>query len=321
MTACLMCGSGRLGPLYEAVRDRFGMAAQASRFLGCEECSSATLDTLPSPETIATLYPPNYTFKAADAHESPVRRLLARMEWALFYRGTCRRRLAIIRRLTGLATGRILEVGCGSGLFLRYLAAAGYEVEGVELSAADADYARQRLGLRVFQGSLESLALEPARYDAVLLFYVLEHIVDPTRTLTEARRILKPHGWVVAGLPVLDSGQSRLFGSRWSAVTEAPRHVAIPTFEGARRLLARAGFRDVRAVPSPLVENAGHVALSLLPAAATPRAWGGSGLLSLLLRRAAGAAMMLPGLVVAAAERLPGGARARTGTMIFGGRT
>jgi hypothetical protein len=44
-------------------------------------------------------------------------------------------------------------------------------------------------------------------------------------------------------------------------------------------------------------------------------------LLALLVRRLAGAAAMLPGLLVAAAERLPGDGHARTGTMFFCGRT
>lgn len=321
MSACLMCGSPRLRPLYEAVRDRSGVAAGTSRFLGCEDCRSATLDTLPEPSAIAALYPSHYTFKAAEAHASPMRRLLARLEWRLFYRGTSQRRLAILRQLTGLASGRVLEVGCGSGLFLRALADAGYDVEGVELAGSDVEYARRRLGLSVFHGSLESAGLPAHHYDVVLLVYVLEHIPDPAQTLAEAARILKPGGWVVAGLPVLDSGQSKLLGARWAAVTEAPRHVAIPSFDGARCLLARAGFRDVRAVPAPLLENAGHVALSLLPAATTPQAWGGAGLLPLLARRLAGAAAMLPGLLVAAAERWPNDERARTGTMFFCGRT
>jgi hypothetical protein len=96
--------------------------------------------------------------------------------------------------------------------------------------------------------------------------------------------------------------------------------VTIPSFEGARRLLVRAGFHDVEAAPAPLLENAGHVALSLLPAATTPQAWGSAGLFPLLFRRLAGAAAMLPGLLVAAAERFPGAGGARTGTMFFCGR-
>mgnify|MGYP003694136209 CR=1 FL=1 len=118
----------------------------------------------------------------------------------------------------------------------------------------------------------------------------------------------------------MDSGQARWLGARWSAITEAPRHVAIPSVAGAKRLLELAGFEAIRWAPSPLGENAGHIVLSLLPAAATPRSYGETGGLALLARRAAGAFLMAPSLLLAGVERWPGGAEARAGTMFFCGR-
>lgn len=317
---CLICHSPRVATLYPAVRDRYRVASGTRRFLRCEECGSATLDPLPAPETIPALYPPEYTFKPAEARRGRLRSSLGALEWRLFYYPGLRRRLEIFRRLTGLKAGRVLEVGCGSGLFLNYLRETGHEVEGLEMSKADVDYARRHLGLTVFEGTLDTHALECERYDAVLLIYVLEHILTPHETLAQVLRLLKPGGWALVGLPVIDSGQGRLLGARWSAVTEAPRHVAIPSVAGARRLLAAAGFRDIRSAPSPLLENAGHIALSLVPAAATPCSWGRPRLARTLLYRAAGALCMLPALLLAGLERFPGGDRARAGTMFFCGR-
>jgi len=318
--ACLFCGSRVLAPLYEGIRDHYGVAEGTHRFLRCEECGSATLDPLPTPERLLALYSSDYTFKPAPEEPEGLRRLLQTIEWRCFYEPGYRRRVALIRRLTGLRHGLVLEAGCGSGLFLRHLRKEGYTVEGVETSAADVAYARQRLGLTVFEGSLESLRLEPGCYDAVILIYVLEHIPDPAATLARIRTLLKPGGWAVLGLPVMDSGQARWLGARWSAVTEAPRHVAIPSVAGARRLLESAGFDNIRWAPSPLGENAGHIALSLLPAAATPRAYAGTAGGHMVARRAAGALLMLPSLVLAAVERLPGGSAATAGTMFFCGR-
>lgn len=317
---CLVCQATGLSPLYEDVRDHYGVVAEPYRFLRCEACGSATLDPLPGPVTVARLYSPDYTFKPAEADASALRRAWGALEWRLFYRPAYRRRLAILRRLTGLAAGRLLEVGCGSGLFLRFLRSAGYEVEGIETSRTDVEYARSRFGLPVHHGALDTLDLPAGGYDAVLLLYVLEHLPDPARALARIVALLRPGGWVVLGLPVVDSRQARLLGARWSAVTEAPRHVSLPSFAGALQLLAGAGFRDVRVAPSPLLENAGHVALSLLPAAASPRAGGRRATLAGLLRRGAGAVLMLPALLVAAAERLPGPGGGRAGTMIFCGR-
>jgi len=317
--ACLFCGSAALEPLYEGISDHYGIDEGIHRFLRCRECGSATLDPLPSPERLMDLYSRDYTFKPGP-ERSALRRLLQAIEWRCFYEPGYRRRVSLIRRLTGLRGGLVLEAGCGSGLFLRHLREAGYAVEGVETSKTDVMYARERLGLTVFEGALETLPLERERYDAVIMVYVLEHIPDPASTLARIHTLLKPGGWVVLGLPVMDSGQARWLGARWSAVTEAPRHVAIPSAAGATRLLEAAGFEDIRWAPSPLGENAGHIALSLLPAAATPRAYGEAGGPGILARRAAGALLMLPSLLLAAVERLPGGPDARAGTMFFCGR-
>lgn len=310
---CLICGGTRLTELYDGVRDHYGIDPGAYRFLACGECGSASLDPLPDPERLAAAYDAEYTFKPTTA--AGLGRLLQRLEWRCFYLPAYRQRLRLLRRLTGLRSGRVLEVGCGSGLFLHVLRAVGYEVEGVEPSSPDARYARDHLGLRVVSGGLETPGLRPGRYDVVLLVYVLEHLPDPRDAVRRIHGLLRPGGWVVLGLPVIDSGQARLLRRRWSAVTEAPRHVSIPSVAGARRLLEEAGFQDIRAVPSPLLENAGHVALSLVPGAASPRAR------KRLLRRAAGALCLVPGLVVACAERVPRGVAARAGTMFFAART
>ena len=312
--ACLICGGARQTPLYDGVRDHYAIDPNAYRFLRCSACGSASLDPLPAPERLAAAYGADYTFKPARA--AGLRALVHGLEWRLFSRPAYRRRLRLLRRLTGLCSGRVLEVGCGSGLFVEFLRSAGYEAEGVEPSDADAEYARECLGLPVVHGGLDAPSLSPGRYDAVLLVYVLEHIPDPRDAVARIRRLLRPGGWAVLGLPVIDSGQARLLGPRWSAITEAPRHVSIPSVAGARRLLEEAGFADVRTAPSPLLENAGHVALSLVPSAASPLAQGRRR----LLRRAAGALAMLPGLLVACAERLPGGPTTRAGTMFFAAR-
>jgi SAM-dependent methyltransferase len=317
--ACLFCGSAALEPLYEGIRDHYGIDESTHRFLRCRECGSATLDPLPSPGRLMALYSRDYTFKPGP-ERSALRRLLQAIEWRCFYEPGYRARVALIRRLTGLHRGLVLEAGCGSGLFLRHLRDMGYAVEGVETSKTDVMYARERMGLTVFEGALETLPLEGERYDAVIMVYVLEHIPDPASTLARIHALLKPGGWVVLGLPVMDSGQARWLGARWSAVTEAPRHVAIPSAAGATRLLEASGFEDIRWAPSPLGENAGHIALSLLPAAATPRSYGEAGGPGILARRAAGALLMLPSLLLAAVERLPGGPNARAGTMFFCGR-
>lgn len=313
---CLICGSKRLSTLYEGVRDHFGIAMDEYRFLRCEECHSATLDPLPTSEALTRLYPPVYTFKRAEPNEPLFSRILRSVEWSVFYLPNYRRRLKIFRRLTGLDSGAILEVGCGSGLFLQVLAKAGYAVEGIDISEPAVAYARNRLGLRVFHGALEDLALTENRYDAVVLYAILEHVPNPLVTVKTVLKILKPGGFIVLGVPVIDSWQARLLGSRWCMVREAPRHLIVPSCHGMQWLLTSVGFKNVRSAPAPLLDNAGAFALSLLPAATTSMSYGQPGLFKLILTRCVGGLLVMPAAPIVLAERLFSKI-ASAGTMMF----
>jgi len=273
---------------------------------------------LPSPAELGALYSDDYTFKRPE-RDGSFSGMLASLEWRLFYLPGYRQRAKMLRLMTGFATGRLLEVGCGNGLFLDVLRTLGWQVEGVETSRNDVDYARGTLGLKVVHGSLDEVEQRRASFDLVVAVYVLEHIPSPSETLERIHGLLKPGGKVVLGLPMLDSLQSRLLGRRWSAITEAPRHVFVPTMQGARRLLERSGFRDVRIAPAPVIENAGHVALSILPSAATPGTRGKHDPIRALLRRLAGAALLVPGLAVAGLERLGQSDGLWSGTMFLAG--
>ena len=317
---CLICGGAELSVLYEHVRDRFGVAAGDYRFFRCHDCESATLDAPPSADAVAALYPEHYTFRSAGAERSPLRTALAAVEWRLFYAPTYRRRVAIVRRLTGLRHGRLLEVGCGGGLLLAHFRDAGFEVEGVELSAADAVHARERFGLTVRHGSIETLPLGRDRYDAVVLINVLEHILDPAAMLVRVREVLRPDGCIVVGAPVVDSAYARLLGARWGAVTEAPRHVSIPSFQGVVGMLRRAGFGEVTTAPAPLAERAGELVLSLLPSAATNVSYGRGAAVGAVARRCLGGLLMAPALVLALLEQASWQRPRRTETMLFCGR-
>jgi SAM-dependent methyltransferase len=96
---------------------------------------------------------------------------------------------------------RLLDIGCGYGFFLKKMAQRGWAVEGIEVSRPGREYARQSLGLSIHSKPLEDLAFPKECFDAVTLFYVIEHIHDPGMVLREAYRILKPGGMVLLRWP------------------------------------------------------------------------------------------------------------------------
>lgn len=116
----------------------------------------------------------------------------------------------ILKKHVSLQDARVLDVGCGGGLFLSLLkrAAPSAEVVGIELSDSRAQYATLKHGLEVHKQPIESDFWQNGygRYfDAVTLWDVLEHVNYPLQTLQRAVDILKPGGLLLIDTPCRDS--------------------------------------------------------------------------------------------------------------------
>lgn len=96
-----------------------------------------------------------------------------------------------------------LEIGCGSGEYLRVLEGAGAShVAGFDLSFLYARQARALSGVAgVFQASASTIPVRSASVDIVLATEVLEHLPEPEVLLDEAERILAPGGQLVLTTP------------------------------------------------------------------------------------------------------------------------
>ena len=139
--------------------------------------------------------------------------------------------------------GRVLEIGCGHGAFVRLLQELGFDATGTELSGWVADFAKQTFGVPVLRGALETLALDPG-FTCIVAFDVLEHVSDPVGLVQRSGDLL-----AADGVLVLQTPWYRGEGPDWSMFQEE-EHIHLFTEESIRLLLTRAGFRQVLVRPS-----------------------------------------------------------------------
>ena len=111
--------------------------------------------------------------------------------------------------------GRLLDVGCYTGVFMKTAAAAGWKVTGVELSAWAAAIAQREGHGQVHASALDGAGLEAASFDVITLWDVLEHLSLPAAMLENVRRLLKPGGIVAISTHRVDSLAARLLGGRY----------------------------------------------------------------------------------------------------------
>lgn len=160
-------------------------------------------------------------------------------QWAAFFLSFVMAKGAVPYR----GDGRFLDVGCGGGSYLYRLKGWGWEVYGVEPSAAGVKQARA-LGLDVRHGELPEARFPQSYFDVIRLNNVLEHLTDPRGTLREVRRILKPDGIVYITVPNTRSFNFWLFGKNWYGL-DAPRHVISYCPRALKFLCGATGFKIV----------------------------------------------------------------------------
>jgi len=146
--------------------------------------------------------------------------------------------LGTLQRYT--AAPKLLDVGAGNGYFV-YLARTefGMPADGLEISAAEADYARETFGVELLRGDLSVVT---GRYDVITSFNVLEHVKEPTSLLDEMTERLAPGGLLVITTPNPACIHRRLRGlSKWNMVCP-PHHINLFTRAALQEMLARKGF-------------------------------------------------------------------------------
>ncbi|MEX2662178.1 MAG: class I SAM-dependent methyltransferase [Vicinamibacterales bacterium] len=148
--------------------------------------------------------------------------------------------LRLIRRHSPSGT-RMLEIGSAAGLFLKAAERAGWEVGGVELSAAAADFARGKLGLDVRPEPVEAMTFPEGAFDVAVMFDVIEHLFDPRTALQATRRALTPGGILVVSTPNLNALSRHALGVDW-AVLSPREHMYYFTERTLDRMVQSSGF-------------------------------------------------------------------------------
>lgn len=151
--------------------------------------------------------------------------------------------------------GAILDVGCGSGNFLAELKGLGWQAYGIDPSPIAVRVASGRGFTEVRQGHVESADYPDAFFDAVTMFHVFEHVPNPRPVLEGMRRILKPGGTLIIGVPHFRSLGSFLYGRRWAGLS-FPLHYFHYDVASLSSLLTEYGFTVERTSYANLLSDA-----------------------------------------------------------------
>ncbi|MCP4157473.1 MAG: class I SAM-dependent methyltransferase [bacterium] len=168
---------------------------------------------------------------------------------------TFKHSLKQLHRYTG-APGKLLDVGCYTGAFMEVAKAGGWEVSGLELSTWAAGIARGLQLGEVYEVPLDSLPVEPASFDVLSFWDVMEHLSEPKAFLRDAAGMLKEGGVLAFSTHMVDSMAVRVMGTRYPFFMDM--HIVHFSRATIKRILEAEGFELLRILPHRRVLRFGY---------------------------------------------------------------
>ena len=242
LVPCTLCGGESFDDQIVGANDLYNHLDGEFNVVRCRSCGFSLTNPRPTRETIGHFYPDSTGYyQPEDIDETRSRReRLYRSVLANYYDYPLPRRSKIVDffcylrwRLkirinhtpTWHADGRLLDIGCSWGRYLKIMQSYGWNVYGLEFNKQAVEYAQEKLGLgNVRQGMIEDAGFEDNFFDVVHMSMVLEHLHDPKLALEKIAVMLKPGGELIISVPNFASYEANKYGAKWYAL-QVPGHL------------------------------------------------------------------------------------------------
>jgi SAM-dependent methyltransferase len=198
----------------------------------CTACGFCITNPRPAPQEIGTFYESTSYISHTNASTGLQNRLY---QWAR--KRTIRTKHKLIAQHQ--PTGKLLDMGCGTGEFLAHMKAQGYQTSGIEPGLHPREQAIQHHALDV----VPEIDVIPAaeQFQVITLWHVLEHVYDVKETLRKLHARMARGGLLVIAVPDRESWDATHYGSVWAAY-DVPRHLSHFRRRDMHRFLTEQGF-------------------------------------------------------------------------------
>lgn len=213
---CPLCSSEKID-LQLGCTDHF-VSKKEFRIYKCSTCNFSFTQDYPEEKEIAKFYESESYISHSDTSEGFSNKL-----YRIARNIMLRKKKMLIKNITGLKKGALLDVGSGTGYLAAYMKSSGWKVRGIEINEKARKFSISHFGLEIATPG-EISTFEAGSFDCITLWHVLEHFHDPYSYMTEISRMLKPYGSCIIALPNCGSYDAKHYGKFWAAY-DVPRHL------------------------------------------------------------------------------------------------
>jgi 2-polyprenyl-3-methyl-5-hydroxy-6-metoxy-1,4-benzoquinol methylase len=226
---CPVCGSSNLQPTLKATD--FTVSKKQFDIWQCGHCSLRFTQQVPSINEIGAYYKADAYVSHTDTREGLVNKL-----YHLVRKRTLIGKLRLVQHYTGLQKGHLLDLGAGTGAFIKTTLDAGWNSIGLE-----PDEDSRKIANSVHQVQLktspELFQQIPGSFDAITMWHVLEHVHQLQEYMAQLSKLLKPDGRLFIAVPNYTCYDANVYKDNWAAY-DVPRHLYHFSPQAMKQLLA-----------------------------------------------------------------------------------
>ena len=217
-------------------------------FERCAACQTLFVNPRPTPALLSSFYENSEAIAAST--QSLIENEKGRKQYIFIPRAEL---IRSVLEQYGFVKGRLLEIGCSIGSFLRIFSdITEFSVEGVDPSDPACTVCRKRR-LTVHQTTLETLASSEHQHDVVLSFETIEHTFDPAVFMQKVYTLIKPGGIFVFTTPNCH-GFDMMALEQYYKNIHAPSHLNYFNIDTIDILMKASGFRVIEEITPGILD-------------------------------------------------------------------
>ncbi len=155
---------------------------------------------------------------------------------------TLRSKKKTVQKYAHKKSGLILDIGCGTGGFLKTMKQSGWKTNGVEMNNSARQLAERNTNSAIM--NQDQFFKHELKYDVITLWHSLEHLYELDQYLTKITESLNDNGLVLIAVPNYKSFDAKYYKHNWAAY-DVPRHLYHFSFKAMLNLMEKYGFEIV----------------------------------------------------------------------------